>query len=277
MRSTPAIRRAGDRVAPWVERLARLGYVSKGIVYMILGLLAAAAGAGLGGQTGDRRETLNFILRQPFGRVLLVIIAVGLFGYAAWRISSGVADSERRGSSLKGMALRAGSVIRGVLYAGFALEVIRLAGGHASGSGSDASTLHWTRRAMREPLGRWGVALAGAIVLGYGAYQLYRAVAAKLGKQLRLERARAQSRRMIVGISRFGIGARGVVFGVIGASFMRAAIRYDPRAAKGTAGALRVIASQPFGRWLLVLVGIGLAAYGVYSFANARYRVIKAA
>jgi hypothetical protein len=270
------MRLAGDAVAPWVERLARLGYVSKGIVYVILGLLAAEAGAGLGGETGDRRETLNFILRQPFGRVLLVIIAVGLFGYAAWRISSGLADSERRGTNLKGVALRGGSIVRGVLYAGFAVEVIRLAGGHASGSGSDASTRHWTQRAMREPLGRWGVGLAGAIVLGYGVYQLYRAVAAKLGKQLRLERAQARVRRVIVGISRLGIGARGVVFGVIGASLMRAALRYDPRAAKGTAGALRVIASQPFGRWLLVLIGIGLAAYGVYSFANARYRVIKA-
>ena len=276
--TTIAMRQAGGAVAPWVERLARLGYISKGTVYVTLGLLAAAAGAGLGGETADRRDTLNFILRQPFGRVLLVIIAVGLLGYALWRISSGVADSERRGTNLKGIALRIGSVVRGLLYAGFAVEVLRLAtGGHARGSGSDASTRHWTQRAMREPFGRWAVALAGAIVLGYGVYQLYRAAAARLGKQLRLESASARNRRVIVRISRLGIAARGVVFGVIGGSLIVAAFRHDSRAAKGTSGALREIASQPFGRWLLVIIGIGLAAYGVYSFVNARYRVIKAA
>jgi hypothetical protein len=277
MPSTSAMRQAGSSAAPWVERLARLGYISKGTVYVILGLLAAAAGAGIvGGETADRRETLDFILRQPFGRVLLLVIAVGLLGYAFWRISSGFADSERRGNGLKGMAMRIGSIVRGALYAGFAIEVIRLAKGHAQGSGGDASTRHWTQRVMSEPFGRWAVALAGAIVIGYGVYQLYRAVTSKLGNQLRLERASGPARRLMVATSRFGMAARGIVFGVIGESLIRAAFRHDSRAAKGTSGALREIASQPFGAWLLIIIGIGLAAYGVYSFVNARYRVIKA-
>jgi len=271
------MRKAGDAVAPWVERLARLGYVSKGTVYLILGLLAAAAGAGLGGEAADRRDTLNFILRQPFGRLLLLVIAIGLAGYALWRISSGFADWERRGTSLKGIALRIGSIVRGLVYGGFAVEVIRLVEGRERGSGSDASTRHWTQRVMREPFGRWAVALAGAIVVGYAVYQLYRAAAARLGKQLRLQSASPRSRRLIIATCRLGMAARGVVFGVIGGSLIIAAFHHDPRKAKGTSGALREIASQPFGRWLLVIIGIGLAAYGVYSFINARYRIIRTA
>jgi hypothetical protein len=275
MAPTRSIGQARHAVAPWVERLARLGYASKGTVYVILGLLAAAAGAGLGGETADRRDVLEFILRQPFGRILLLVIAVGLLGYAVWRIGSGVADWERRGASLKGIALRIGSVVRGLAYGGFAVEVIRLVQGHARASGSDASTRHWTQRVMSEPFGRWAVAAAGAIVVGYAVYQLYRGAAAKLGTQLRLERVRPGTRRWIVATSRLGMAARGVVFGVIGGSLVRAAFHHDSRAAKGTSGALREIASQPFGPWLLVLVGVGLAAYGVYAFVNARYRVIR--
>jgi hypothetical protein len=266
------------KAAGWVEGLARLGYASKGAVYVILGLLAAAAGLGLGGAAADRRDSITFILHMPFGRALLLVMAAGLLGYALWRVSSGLFDSERRGHDLKGLIIRIGGIVRGLFYGTFAFEVLRVALHRSNGgSGSDATARHWTQRLMNKPFGKWAVAIAGLAIIGYGLYQLGRAWSGKLGRQLDLQRASAGARRWMSGISRFGMGARGIVFGVIGISLIRAAMRHNPAAARGTSGALRQIAGQPFGGWLLAIIGLGLAAYGVYAFINARYRRIDAA
>jgi hypothetical protein len=199
-----------------------------------------------------------------------------LLGYALWRFIDGFADSERRGSDAKALAVRAGSVARGCFYAVIALEVARMALHRASGGESgDANAKHWTARLFDEPFGRLIVAAAGLAIVGAGAYQLYKGLSSKLGKRLRLGSMDASLRRNVVMISRFGIAARGVVFFVVGGSLVVAALRYDSNAARGTSGALQQLA-RPFGGALLVAVGVGLAAYGVYAFLNARYRSIGA-
>lgn len=275
--SDNAFEQAGRHLAPWLERTARLGYASKGLVYTIIGLLTAAAAAGLGGKTADRHDAFTFILRQPFGRFLLLVIALGLMGYAIWRVVSGIFDSENRGSGAKGLALRAGSFIRGLFYGVVAIEVLRIMTRQSRGKSSDAQARYWVAEGMDKPYGRWIVGLAGLFVLGYGLYQLSAAVRSKLSKQLRLGSLRPEIRSKVVAISRFGVGSRGIVFAIIGVSILNAAIRQNPDAARGTTGALKQLAAQPFGSVLLAIIGIGLAAYGVYAFTNARYRVIRAA
>jgi hypothetical protein len=254
-----------------IERLARLGYIAIGIVYALIGGLTAAAALHHKRGAADRRDAFAFILDKPFGNLLLIVIAAGLAGYAIWRISSGIVDSERRGSDAKGFALRAGSIARGLFYGGAAWQVVHLAmreGGQ--GRGSDANAKHWTARAMDHPFGRWAVAIAGLVIVGAGIYQISRAVRGKLSSRLHL-----QSRRLIA-ISRFGIAARGVVFGIIGASLVLAAIHYDASEARGTTGAFHAVAQQPFGRVLLALVATGFIAYGVYAVVNGLYRDIRA-
>jgi hypothetical protein len=256
-----------------LQRLARFGYLSVGIVYVLAGLLAAAAARGLGGSTGGQKGAFRFLLHQPFGRAMLFVLAIGLAGYALYRFAAAFADAEHRGDDAKGLALRAGSAGRGAIYSWFAVEVVRLAlrgGGDSSGSG-DQQTRHWTARAMDVPFGRWLVGIAGLVVIGYAIYQIAKAIRGKLSKQLRLGELDARVRRKVAAISRFGIGARGIVFLVAGGSLVRAALHHNPHAAKGTSGALQQLA-QPFGGWPLVLVGFGLVAFGVYSFVNAAYR-----
>ncbi|HEX7153293.1 MAG TPA: DUF1206 domain-containing protein [Thermoanaerobaculia bacterium] len=258
-------------MSSWIEGLARAGYASKGMVYAIMGFIA------LRGAAADHRSAFNWILEKPFGRTMLAAMAVGLLGYAFWRAGSAVADWERRGNDAKGYAIRIGSLFRGMLYAGFALEVIRLALHKGSGGkGSDASAQHWTARAMDAPFGRWLVAGAGLALIGYGIYQLINAWKAKLSNQLRLGEMKAATRRRVVIASRFGIAARGVVFGIIGISVLMAGLHHNSGEARGTSGALRQLSSQPFGSALLAIIGLGLIAYGVYAFVNARYRVIRA-
>jgi hypothetical protein len=254
-----------------IERLARLGYAAIGVVYMIVGGLAAAAGFGKGGATGGHKTAFEFILHQPFGKVALGVIALGLIGYVLWRFISAATDSEHRGSDAKGLAIRAASIGRGLGYAAICVEVIRMMmkGSSGGGSGGEQQTKHWTATVMDKPFGRWLIAAVGLYIVGYGAYQLYAAWDAKLSKRLSLGEMDDRVRRKVVGISRFGIGARGIVFFVVGGSLVMAAAKHNPNAAHSTSGALAALPPLALG-----FVGLGLAAYGVYALVNARYRRI---
>ena len=267
---------AVNAAAPWVERLARLGYASKGAVYTIIGGLTAAAAFRSGESGGkDSRAAFSFIADKPFGQILIGIVALGLFGYAAWRIISAITDGEGRGSDAKGMAIRAASFFRGAVYAFLAFEALRLTLGRgASGSGGDQNAQHWTARLMAAPFGRWLVVAAGIGIAGYGLYQMYRAWQSKLGKKLHLPWTTDRFRSRLVAVSRFGIAARAVVFVVIGYSVALAAWERNPSEADGTSGALQRVGA--LSQWLLIVVAIGLVAYGVYQFLNARYRSIQA-
>lgn len=254
-----------------IERLARLGYAAIGIVYMIVGGFAVAAGAGQRRSTGGQKDAFALILHQPFGRVLLAVIAAGLIGYVLWRFVSAMTDSEHRGDDVKGLGIRAASMFRGLVYSVIAFEVLRMIARNSSGSSGGEQAEHWTARLMQQPFGRWLLALAGIGIVSYGAYQLYAAWDAKLSKRISLGEMDARVRGKVIAISRFGIGARGLVFFVIGGSLVIAAVRHNAEAARGTAGALQELPPP-----LLVMTGLGLAAYGMYALVNAKYRRITA-
>lgn len=262
--------------AHMVERLARLGYASIGVVYIIVGWFAAMAGLGLGKVKGDHHDAFVAIRDQPFGKPMLAVLAIGVMGYALWRLVAGVTDSDARGSDAKGIGVRISSIARGLVHAAIAVGIIRmLADRGADSQSSDAKAKHWSAELMNLPFGRWLIAAIGLGIIGYGAYQLYRAWDSKLGKRIHIDDLEPAVKRKVVTVSRFGIAARGVVFFVIGGSIVLAAVRHKPSDAQGMTGALRWIADPLDGK-LLLLVGIGLAAYGVFAFVNARYRLIRA-
>ena len=270
-----AVAAASAEVAPWIERMARVGYVAKGVLYATVGVLAAQAAFGDGGRTTDIRGALGSVLRAPFGRAMLVVIALGLAGYAAWRVVQGVADPERRGTSAKGLALRGSYLLRGVVHAGIALTALRVAMGSGSSEGGGERSERWTGRALEAPGGEALVWAVGAGIVAYGLYQLYRAYAAKLSRELDLGRLSADTGRWMIAVCRVGIGARGVVFALLGVLFLRAATRHDAQQAGGLADSLATLGG--IGRWPLGLVAIGLVAYGAYELVNAKYRRIRAA
>jgi hypothetical protein len=256
-------------VAPWIEALARLGYAAKALLYCTIGLLAAKAAFGSSGKVTDMQGALRTVERQSFGDAFLILIAIGLFGYAAWRLVEAVFDPERRGTNLKGLAVRAGLAARGLIHGALGVTALRLVSGHGGGrSGNQAK--EWTSRGLQLPGGELLVAAAGLAIGGYGLYQLYRAWAAKLGRQLQLSQVSEPLRSWVVGVSRFGIAARGVVFCLIGFFLARSGLRHDPAQAGGLRESLHTIAG--IGRWPFAAVSIGLVAYGVYQLINARYR-----
>lgn len=266
------------RASTWIERLARAGFVAKAILYGTIGALAASAALGLGrgrsnGAT-DTRGAMATLLAAPLGQILLAAIAVSLVGYAAWRIIEGLLDPDERGSDAKGLALRGSFIARGVAHAALAVSAFRLATGNGSAAGDGASPRDATRTAFDVPGGEWIVWTVALSFAGYGLYQLYRAAAAKLSKQLNTPEVSAEAGRWVIVVSRFGIAARGVVFIAIGWLFVRAATQHDPSEAGGIGDALRTL--RDLGRWPFAAIAIGLIAYGGYQGLNARYRRIRA-
>lgn len=261
-------------VAPWVVRLARVGFVAKALLYVTVGLLAAQAAFGPGGGTTDTHGALRLVHDLTFGRIILLVIAAGLLGYALWRVVEAIVDPERRGRAAKGVALRAGSAARGLFHGALGIAALRLASGDSSAATNDRIR-EWTAVAFGLPGGALWVWLAAGAITAYGVYQLYRSYAPKLGRQLDLTPLSPGTYRWVVRVSRFGIAARGVVFCLIGFFLARAAARHDAGQAGGLRESLGMLAS--IGRWPFVIVALGLIAYGVYELVNARYRRIRVA
>jgi hypothetical protein len=268
MLSSPAM----TDVAPWVERLARVGYAAKALLYVTIGLVAAQAAFGRRSRTTDTQGALRLVHGMTFGRAVLLVIAAGLIGYAVWRVVEAVVDPDRRGHDAKGLALRIGSAGRGLLHGGLAVTALRLVYGDRP-AGTQHQAREWTAVAFGLPGGALLVWLAAGSIAGYGIYQLYRSYAPKLGRQLDLSQLREPARAWVVGVSRFGIAARGIVFCLIGLFLGRAAARHDAGEVGGVRESLRALAG--IGRWPYVVVALGLVAYGVYELVNARYRRIN--
>jgi hypothetical protein len=264
---------AAQEVAPWIERTARVGYLAKALLYATVGILAAQAALGSGGRTTDLGGALRAVVRAPLGDAMLLVIAIGLAAYAVWRVVDAITDAEGRGKDLKGIASRVGSAFRGLAHVVLALAAFRLATG--SGDGDGPRSEHFVARALDLPAGEAVVWLGAGGVLGYGGYQLYRAYAAKLGRQLSLAALPAGSARWVIALCRSGIAARGIVFGLIGILLARTAAQRDPDQAGGIRESLEMLAGM--GRWPLTVVALGLVAYALYELLNAKYRRIRVA
>ena len=270
-----------SEAASWVEGLARLGYAAKGAVYIVVGLLAthAALGSGRVSSNSGSEGAIATILRQPLGKILVAIIAIGLFGYALWRFVQAALDPEHRGSDAKGAAIRAGFVVSGLLHLGLAVEAARMilsgGGGGSGGGGQEAD--HWTAMLMRQPFGVWLAVILGVGIASFGVYELYKAFTVRLTRRLDLSQMSQRARTWTIRFGRLGYAARGVVFGIIGVLLIQAALQYDPSDAVGVGGALRALQQQSHGPWLLGAVAVGLIAYGLFEMIKARYRRVRPA
>jgi hypothetical protein len=264
---------SGEKVAQsrGFEWLARSGFVARGVIYGIIGVLAIKLAVGTGGTTTNQQGALKTIAHQPFGKVLLILVAVGLAGYALWRLLHALLGHgpEASDSTFE----RVDALGSGIGYAGLcaiAFEIL-LGSGSSGGSGNASNS---TAGVFGWPGGTWLVGIAGAIMIGIGLYQGYRGLSKDFLEDSKTEQMSARIRNWIEWIGSFGHLSRMVVFGLIGIFMIKAAIDYDPNKAVGLDGALAKLAHASYGSFLLGIVAAGLIAFGVYSLSDARYRRI---
>ncbi len=252
-----------------MEYLARGGYAARGVVYLIVGGLAvvAAFGPGGGGGTTDSKGAPRTLMAQPWGDALLALVGVGLLGFAIWRFLQGFADADGHGDDGRALAKRTIKVGSGVVYLGLAVFAVGLIWG-TGGGGGDSEAQGWTARLLAQPFGQWMVGMIGAGVVA-GAMAM--AVKAWQGRFMNHLQAPPEA-RWVERLGMAGYGARAVVFTIIGAFLIVAALQAQAGAARGFAGALETLQGQPWGWVLLGVVALGLVAFGAFSLVQAVYR-----
>jgi hypothetical protein len=265
-------RQAGRQASPWLVAFGRVGFAAKGVMYALIGLLAVRVALGRGGAMTDQQGALVHVARVPFGRALLLVLALGIAGYAAWRFLQAACDTEHKGHDAKGVAARLIYAGIGAFHVGLVAGALNLLRTGSAPKNSSVSAQDWTARLLGEPFGRWLVAIVGLLVIGAGCYQGYKASKATFREELHLVEMGATTARWVIALGRAGYIARGIVFGLIGVFLLYAALRANPGEARGIDSTLATLAAQPFGPLILGLVALGFLAYGLFLFAEARYR-----
>jgi hypothetical protein len=266
-------RDAVRKVTPWIARLARLGLVAKGFVYLVIGWLALRVAIIGGGKFVNQIGAMRDVLHHTFGTVMLAVLAVGVFGLMLWMFAQAVLNPDRLPQVAKSYFKRIGWLISGVLYAALGVAAVRLlVNVHAK----SYTTRDWTRLLMAEPLGKWLVVAVGIGFVVYGCVRIYMAKRCAATEDLLLDHLATRGRFVIVTLVWLGEVSRAVVFAIVGVYLILAGWHANPSEAKGVADALRYLASKPYGAVLLTAVAAGLIAYGLYQFVEARYRRIRA-
>jgi Domain of Unknown Function (DUF1206) len=265
----PARRTAGSRAMAW---LARAGLTARGVMYVLIGIIAVQIAVEGSRQQADRTGAVRLVAHTTFGTIALWLLVIGFAGMTLWRLSEAIeggAEPDGRKAS-KRLAYAA----RAVFYGAVTYGILKYALGVGQPSSSDKQSQDLTATALKHPGGQWIVAIAGVIVVIAGLYTMYRAYKLKFLKHLRMGSASTRTRKFVTRLGQIGGMARGFVFGTIGVFLVIAAKDANPRQAKGIDSALRALAHTPLGPVLLVIVALGLATFGVYSWCEARWRAV---
>ncbi|MFI6091275.1 DUF1206 domain-containing protein [Streptomyces sp. NPDC051218] len=265
-RSKKAARRSAERES--LTAAGRAGFVARGVVYVLIGVLALHIALGSGGEQADREGALAQVAQQPFGEEMLWALVVGFGCMALWRGARAVG---RHGPRRKAPS-RALDGGRAVFYGFVCWATAVYAAGQRKGSSGDAKSQDWTKSALELPYGRYLVGAGGCVLIGVGVVLAVRAMMRRFLRQLDLGSLKGRSRQVVTALGVTGGVARGAVFAAAGIFIVTAAVQFDPDEAKGVDATLRSFAHTPVGPWLLAAVAAGLVLFGVFSFASARWR-----
>lgn len=265
MTASVSVRRAsrGDTMAV----LARWGLGGRAALYLLIGILAIALAVGSRSAETDQRGALQELTQHSGGTALVWAIAIGLAGYALWRLSEAafgvVGEGKRAGPRVRSFA-------RACIYGFFAVSAVKVASD--AGAGSQAKQQETvTAKVMQHPGGRWAVGIVGAIIVVGGLVLVGEGVKRKFLKYLDLARMTPSTRKVVEFLGVVGSVARGVVFALAGVFLIAAAVDFNPSKARGLDRALRELADTPAGPWLLGAVAVGLVMFGGYGFAEAKW------
>ncbi|MFD2924728.1 DUF1206 domain-containing protein [Halobacillus naozhouensis] len=260
--------KAKEEIKPWIRRLARSGYMAKGVVYTFIGVLAFMAALGIGGKATGTTGMLRSLAQAPFGNLLLWLVGIGLIFYIMWVFIKAVKDPKDEGRDAKGVITRVGYSISGLIYSSLAYNAFNIAINATRSSGSKHTL---SAKLLSHPFGAWIICFIGIIVIGYGLYELYSGISQKFLNKFRMGEMDRHERKVAKNSGTIGMTARGIVLAMIGFFFIQTGIMRDPSKARGLDGALAEVAQNPFGQWMLGFVALGLVLYGIYQIIRGRY------
>lgn len=280
LRHNPVSNFAKDH--PAIVRFGRAGWFAKGVVYLVAGVLALlvaakavdwSRAATAPNQEASPTGALKTIAQLSGGAVLMWVLAIGMLIYAVWRVVSALLPG---GGDAKAVVKRIGYLVSAVIYTTFALTAISLARSAPASPDGNANVSSLSDRIMAQSGGRILIGVAGAIAIGAGLYRLAKGVRVDVSDELDLSGFSPQRRLWTTRLGAIGEIGRGIGIGLIGFFLVRAAVTYDASQATGLDGALRRLATETWGLVVVVIVGAGFAAYGVFCLATFTHRELQA-
>lgn len=253
---------------PVLEAMVKGGYIARGLIYALIGLASVELAFSNGGRVTDQTGAIAMLGAQPFGKILLILLTIGLVGYAFWGFIRAVFDPLKRGHDAKGLLERAGFFLSGISYGSLAAVAFHFATG--AGQKSAGNPQDMSAQLMSHPYGQWLVGILGLFWIGAGIGQLYTAYRADFKKDFKSGLS-ANERVWADRLGRAGYAARGIVFALIGWFLIQSAVQVNPNKAVGLDGALLKLTQGPFGIYLLGIVALGLLAFGIFSMLCARW------
>ena len=272
-----AFARSSERLAasPWVYRLARLGYAAEGLLYLIVGGTASLAAVKVGGRVRGTRGALDLLVAQPFGRLVVALVAAGLCGFILRRFVQVFVEPDEGVPPVPVVRVlrRVGFALSGLAHVGVALAALRLMLGQAVlSSGGPKVSRGWATLLLTwRPLDGWLTLLAGLVVVGVAIFYFYKAVSRRFTMDLELERMGRRARKVTLACGVAGYAGRGIGFLIIGVFLTYAGWYVEEVEARGFGDILRALEGRPFGTWVLIALAAGLTAYGLFLLLAARH------
>jgi Domain of Unknown Function (DUF1206) len=253
----------------WIERTARLGLAARGLVYVLIGILAFQIAFVNRAKEADQQGAFQTLAHNGFGKAVLWLVILGFVGYGLWQASEAAFGHRTERDDRKRTASRVESAIKAVIYLILAVVAFRVVTGSSrSGQGGEQVTA----KLLQLPGGQILVGLAGVLIVAAAVVLAWRGLRTKFEEHLNLSELGPAAQSAVIGLGKVGYIARGIVFSLVGLLVVAAAVTFDPDKARGMDAALRQVAAQPYGPWLLSLMALGLMCFGAYSLAESRYR-----
>lgn len=253
-----------------LEVLARVGLIAYGVVHLLIGWLAVQLAWGLtASKSADTSGALKTLADQPFGKILLWLVAVGLVALALWQASATI-WGYRNIEGAKRLQAQVTSGAKAVIYAALGASAASVALG--SGESSSQSQQQATSGVLALPGGQVIVVVTGLIIVGVGVAGVVKGVKKAFIEEIDVSSMSPGARKGVSRVGQVGYIAKGLALGVVGGLLSYATLTFDQHKAQGLDGALQTILAQPFGRFLLTAVALGFVAFGLFAFLQSRYR-----
>ncbi|WP_083508612.1 DUF1206 domain-containing protein [Arthrobacter alpinus] len=249
--------------SPALTTIARIGFAGSGLMHLLMGYLAIRIARHHGGES-DQSGAFAEMAKLPGGLILVWISVAGLAALALWLLlQAGLGIGS---SSKKRWARSLVSFGKAVAYAALAATALALALRHPTDSTASAQQASGTILSL--PGGQALLIAVGLTTAGIGGYFIYKGARKKFREDISVPAGRAGKAVDLMGMA--GYIAKGVAIVTLGILFVVAAVKVDPNDASGLDGALKALAALPLGEAILTLIGAGLIAFGLYSFARAK-------